>query len=68
MANADSSALLFSAAESQYTVKDHLVPVEGGEITVRSVIPTSSDENATYPVLVWYHGGGKHQGSSSRSE
>ncbi|KAI0738664.1 alpha/beta-hydrolase [Daedaleopsis nitida] len=44
--------------DSKYTVKDYTVPVKDGEITVRAMTPTSSDERATYPVLVWYHGGG----------
>ncbi|KAI0689027.1 Alpha/Beta hydrolase protein, partial [Cerioporus squamosus] len=46
-------------AASQYLVSDKRVPVEGpkGEITVRYVRPSGSDED-TYPVLVWWHGGG----------
>ncbi|KAI0757822.1 alpha/beta-hydrolase [Daedaleopsis nitida] len=32
--------------------------VEGGEITVRSLVPTGEDATTTYPVLVWFHGGG----------
>ncbi|KAK7682273.1 hypothetical protein QCA50_014476 [Cerrena zonata] len=41
--------------ESEYTVQDHVVPVEGGEIKIRSVVPKGGEE---FPLLVWYHGGG----------
>ncbi|KAI0057882.1 hypothetical protein BV25DRAFT_1830628 [Artomyces pyxidatus] len=44
--------------ESKYRVQDHQVPVEGGKITVRVVIPNSGDADATYPLVVWLHGGG----------
>ncbi|KAI0057916.1 hypothetical protein BV25DRAFT_1830670 [Artomyces pyxidatus] len=44
--------------EYKYRVEDHKVPVEGGEIPVRVVIPISADANATYPLVVWMHGGG----------
>ena len=44
---------------NEYIVKDHKVPVDGGEILVRSVAPTPKEgEEGTYPLLVWYHGGG----------
>lgn len=42
---------------SAYVVEDKHIPVDGGEITVRIVRPTSA-ANATFPALVWYHGGG----------
>lgn len=47
---------------TQYTVKDTRIPVEGGDIPVRCLIPEGgSDEK--YPVLMWAHGGG---GSTSK--
>ncbi|RDX45680.1 hypothetical protein OH76DRAFT_1533590 [Lentinus brumalis] len=44
---------------SQYIVSDKRIPVEGpdGEITVRYIRPSGGDEDS-YPVLVWWHGGG----------
>ncbi|KAI0824353.1 Alpha/Beta hydrolase protein [Trametes gibbosa] len=45
-------------AESTYAVQDRLVPVEGGEITVRIVVPADEDPSATFPVLFNVHGGG----------
>lgn len=48
----------FLMADSAYVVVEKRVPVDGGEIPVRIVRPTSEDGNATFPVLVWYHGGG----------
>ena len=51
------SSTNFKATE--YTARDHKVPVDGGEILVRSVVPTPNEgEDGTYPLLVWYHGGG----------
>ncbi|EJF56740.1 alpha/beta-hydrolase [Dichomitus squalens LYAD-421 SS1] len=47
-----------SPSESAYSVEDRLVPVEGGQIKVRIVIPTTDDEAKTFPVHVWIHGGG----------
>ncbi|EJF65222.1 hypothetical protein DICSQDRAFT_166274 [Dichomitus squalens LYAD-421 SS1] len=44
--------------ESTYTFEDHKVLVENGEINVRVVVPTSEDKEKTFPVLVWFHGGG----------
>ncbi|KAK7682276.1 hypothetical protein QCA50_014479 [Cerrena zonata] len=41
--------------ESEYTVEDHAVSVEGGEIRVRSVVPKGGED---LPLLVWFHGGG----------
>ncbi|RDX52805.1 hypothetical protein OH76DRAFT_1454214 [Lentinus brumalis] len=44
---------------SHYTVSDKHVPVEApsGEIPVRYVKPSGGTED-TFPVLVWFHGGG----------
>ncbi|KAH9074270.1 Alpha/Beta hydrolase protein [Lactarius deliciosus] len=44
--------------DAKYRVQDYKVPVEGGEITVRAVIPGTGDEGQTYPLLFWLHGGG----------
>ncbi|KAI0354040.1 hypothetical protein OH77DRAFT_1426449 [Trametes cingulata] len=44
-------------ADTAYAVQDHQVPVEGGEINVRTYIPSDS-ANATFPVMLWTHGGG----------
>ena len=35
-----------------------MVPVEGGEIVVRAVIPGTGDGALSYPLLFWMHGGG----------
>ncbi|OBZ73134.1 AB hydrolase superfamily protein B1A11.02 [Grifola frondosa] len=47
-------------SETEYRVEDHKVPVDGGEITVRCVIPTPAGAQAdtSFPVLFWMHGGG----------
>ncbi|KAH9900683.1 Alpha/Beta hydrolase protein [Cubamyces lactineus] len=44
-------------SEDTYTLTDHIVPVDGGEITVKCIIPIVSDRE-TFPVLVNLHGGG----------
>ena len=46
--------------ESAYRIEDHTVPVGGGSITVRSLIPTPQGvgEDETFPLLFWMHGGG----------
>ncbi|KAH9027049.1 Alpha/Beta hydrolase protein [Lactarius hengduanensis] len=44
--------------DAKYRVQDFKVPVEGGEITVRAVIPGTGDERQKYPLLFWLHGGG----------
>ncbi|KAJ3486744.1 hypothetical protein NLI96_g4021 [Meripilus lineatus] len=49
----------FLPPDSAYLVKDHFLSVEGGEILLRSVTPTPQEgEQDTFPLLVWYHGGG----------
>lgn len=35
--------------------------MEGGEITVRTVVPVVEDEHETFPVLVSIHGGGERR-------
>ncbi|KAJ6566607.1 Alpha/Beta hydrolase protein [Mycena capillaripes] len=44
--------------DSMYSVENHKVAVEGGEIDVRIVIPRPEDKHQQFPVLVWFHGGG----------
>ncbi|KAJ7624713.1 Alpha/Beta hydrolase protein [Roridomyces roridus] len=47
--------------ESTYAVKDQEINVAGppaGKIRVRTLVPTSSEEGKTYPLYVWFHGGG----------
>ncbi|KAJ7260423.1 alpha/beta-hydrolase [Mycena haematopus] len=44
---------------STYTVENHTIAVEGGEIGIRTISPTPvADEAPEYPVLVYFHGGG----------
>ncbi|KAH9900733.1 Alpha/Beta hydrolase protein [Cubamyces lactineus] len=50
-------------AKGTYDVQDHLVAVEGGEISVRCLVPVVEDANETFPVLVFMHGGGMCLGS-----
>ncbi len=35
--------------------------MEGGEITVRTVVPVVEDGHETFPVFVNIHGGGEHK-------
>ncbi|KZV69949.1 hypothetical protein PENSPDRAFT_463494 [Peniophora sp. CONT] len=46
----------------KYQVNDHTVAVQGGDITVRVVIPSES-KDVTFPMLVYFHGGGFLSGS-----
>ena len=48
--------------EDAYTVNDYLVPVEGGEILLRCLVPVVGDDRETFPVLVNIHGGGSFLG------
>ncbi|CAL1713858.1 unnamed protein product [Somion occarium] len=52
-------------AESAYRVEDHFVPVDGGEIVARCLVPTEERNapNGQFRVLVWFHGGGFCDGS-----
>ncbi|CCM02387.1 uncharacterized protein FIBRA_04483 [Fibroporia radiculosa] len=50
--------------ESKYRVRDHQIPVDGGEIAIRCVIPTpSGNEDEVFPLMLWIHGGGSITGS-----
>ena len=51
--------VLTGTSDAKYRVQDYKVPVEGGEITVRAVIPGTVDEGQKYPLLFWAHGGGQ---------
>ncbi|KAI0738335.1 alpha/beta-hydrolase [Daedaleopsis nitida] len=53
-----SSRGISNRAYLQYAVHDKSVPVQDGEIGVRVILPVTEDENATFPILVWFHGGG----------
>jgi dipeptidyl aminopeptidase/acylaminoacyl peptidase len=54
--------VLTGTSDAKYRVQDYKVPVEGGEITVRAVIPGTEDEGQKYPLLFWAHGGGQFSG------
>ncbi|KAF7318089.1 Abhydrolase-3 domain-containing protein [Mycena chlorophos] len=49
--------------DEDYTVTDHKVAVQDGEIVVRCVVPTPKSEKETFPLLVWSHGGGWFAGN-----
>lgn len=52
--------MLKDTSDSEYRVEDRMITVEGGEILVRCLIPTpiSGELTRSYPLMVWYHGGG----------
>ena len=43
------------------------MPVEGGEIVVRAVIPGMGGDGLSYPLLFWTHGGGSSLGKNGLS-
>ncbi|OCH92007.1 hypothetical protein OBBRIDRAFT_791757 [Obba rivulosa] len=58
VAAARKSAQPFLPPQSAYRVQDYQLPVEGGEITIRYVVPTpAGQENQIFPLLFWTHGG-----------
>ncbi|KAI0261587.1 Alpha/Beta hydrolase protein [Gloeopeniophorella convolvens] len=44
--------------DAKYRVQDYKVPVDGGEIIVRAVVPGTGEEGQLYPLLIFAHGGG----------
>ncbi|KAJ7682684.1 Alpha/Beta hydrolase protein [Mycena polygramma] len=51
--------------DTDYRLDDHQVEVKDGRILVRSLVPTSKQgSTATYPLLVWIHGGGWTNGNA----
>ncbi|EMD36102.1 hypothetical protein CERSUDRAFT_96328 [Gelatoporia subvermispora B] len=51
-------------ADSEYRVKDFEVPVDGENITVRSIVPTpGGSEGSMFPLLYWMHFGGFSSGN-----
>ncbi|KAH9900681.1 Alpha/Beta hydrolase protein [Cubamyces lactineus] len=49
--------------DDAYTLADHSIPVEGGQITMRCLVPVVPDETETFPLLFNMHGGGWSIGS-----
>jgi len=49
----------FLPPTSEYRVLDQRIPVDGGEIVARCLVPTpAGQDNQTYPLLYYTHGGG----------
>ncbi|KAJ7110518.1 Alpha/Beta hydrolase protein [Mycena epipterygia] len=45
--------------DSSYSVENRIIPVDGGEISIRCIQPVPrADETGGFPILVWLHGGG----------
>ena len=53
--------------EDTYKVEDRMIPVNGAENLARIVIPTrrDNDKTETYPLMVWFHGGGKQMNQAN---
>ncbi|EIW52179.1 uncharacterized protein TRAVEDRAFT_53604 [Trametes versicolor FP-101664 SS1] len=43
---------------SAYQVREKTIAVEGGTLRLRCLTPTDIEEDASLPVLVWFHSGG----------
>lgn len=53
--------MTLSILASEYSVQDYNVPVDDAsdEILIRCLVPSSvNKQGKTFPLLVWYHGGG----------
>ncbi|TFK87899.1 hypothetical protein K466DRAFT_615529, partial [Polyporus arcularius HHB13444] len=48
-------------SDLQYNISDRRVSVDDGEVTVRVLTPATGNHE-TFPVLVWFHGGGWNMG------
>ncbi|KAI0260132.1 alpha/beta hydrolase fold-domain-containing protein [Gloeopeniophorella convolvens] len=48
----------FQKSHAKLRVQEYKIPVEGGEILVRAVIPGTGEGKEQYPLLFWTHGGG----------
>ncbi|KAF8583034.1 hypothetical protein K439DRAFT_1391008 [Ramaria rubella] len=50
---------LWDYPKSGLRISDEFIPVQGASIRIRTYIPESNDDvEATFPVLMWFHGGG----------
>ncbi|KAJ7710493.1 Alpha/Beta hydrolase protein [Mycena rosella] len=45
-------------AESSYRIRNLDIPVDDGTIAIRCVQPIARDDEDSFPLLVWFHGGG----------
>lgn len=47
-------------SDSEYAIQNHTTAVQDGEICIRTISPTpTQDEDKGFPVLVYFHGGGQ---------
>ncbi|KAJ7710411.1 alpha/beta hydrolase fold-domain-containing protein [Mycena rosella] len=45
-------------AESSYRVRNLDLPVDGGTIAIRCIQPIARNDEDSFPLVVWFHGGG----------
>lgn len=57
----ESRIFIRAPAETAYRVLDKMIPVNGGEIPLRLIVPVVADEAETFPVFVNLHGGGESE-------